>query len=259
MTLSLFTEHTGPINALVMGASGGIGFELTRLLAADKRVATLLAIARNATTNADLRALSEQSNGKIVVLDTDITDEAQLANMASTIAAKINILHLAINTAGMLHTPTRGPEKMLSQLTLEGLQQSFAINAFGPILLAKSLLPFFKHSEPVIFASLSARVGSISDNRLGGWYSYRAAKAAQNQLLKTLSIELTRTNKRSIVVALHPGTTDTPLSKPFQANVPDHKLFTPAYAAQCLLDVIAARRPEDSGGFYGWDGEAIPW
>jgi NAD(P)-dependent dehydrogenase (short-subunit alcohol dehydrogenase family) len=121
------------------------------------------------------------------------------------------------------------------------MQQIFAVNAFGPVLLAQALMPWLKQRRRVVFASLSARVGSIADNRLGGWYSYRASKAAQNQLLKTLSIELARRNPGAIVLALHPGTTDTGLSRPFQANVSQEKLFTPDFVAERLLHLMTHR------------------
>lgn len=255
----LLHDFAAPVSALVMGASGGIGLALVTLLARHPQIAILFAVARHANDNAALQGLAAQHPGRLFLADADMTDEAQLAALASRIGQQTSCLHLAINTAGMLHTPQRSPEKMLTQLTLASLQESFAINAFGPILLAKALLPFFKHHEPAVYASLSARVGSIGDNRLGGWYSYRAAKSAQNQLLKTLSIELTRANRQSIVLALHPGTTDTALSKPFQGNVRPDKLFTPAFVAERLLAVIATRIPEESGGFYAWDGQPIDW
>ncbi|MBC7514084.1 MAG: SDR family NAD(P)-dependent oxidoreductase [Herminiimonas sp.] len=260
---SLLRDHELPINALVVGATGGIGFALSAQLAANAQVARLFVVARAATKNASLADLIAQSGERVVAIDCDIRDEAALANMAAAITAAVPALHLIINTAGMLHDSSSEndvrPEKSLMQITAAGLQASFAINAFGPILLAKALLPLLRHAAPVVFASLSARVGSISDNRAGGWYSYRAAKAAQNQLLKTLAIELARLNRQSIVLALHPGTTDSSLSKPFQANVRAEKLFTPAFAAASLLQVIAARLPADSGNFYAWDGQPIGW
>jgi len=146
----------------------------------------------------------------------------------------------------------------LAQLDLAGLQASFATNAFAPILLLKHLLPLLRKG-PATFAALSARVGSIGDNRLGGWYSYRASKAALNQLLHTASIELRRLNPAATVLALHPGTTDTQLSRPFQGNVPAGKLFDPAFAAQCVIEQVGRLGPTDSGGFWAWDGRAIEW
>ena len=137
--------------------------------------------------------------------------------------------------------------------------EQFTINAIAPVLLARAVEPLLGRDRPLHFASLSARVGSIGDNRSGGWYSYRAAKAAQNQLLKSLSIEWRRRWPLATVTLLHPGTTDTALSKPFQTFVPPEKLFTPKRAAEQLVDVLLAQRPEDSGEFLAWDGQPIDW
>ena len=255
----LIHEWTEPVNAMVVGATGGIGLALVRQLLEHAAVERLFAVARTACSNPNLISLAERHAGRLVLTDCDIRDEIQLAQLSASTADIARTLHLVINTAGMLHEGSRMPEKSLATVTLAGLQSAFMINAFAPILLAKALLPLLRHSGPAVFASLSARVGSISDNRSGGWYSYRAAKAAQNQLLKTLALELSRMNRRSIVLALHPGTTDTALSKPFQGNVASEKLFTPEYAAAALLHVIAQRQPSDSGGFYAWDGATIGW
>ncbi|EKO3738305.1 SDR family NAD(P)-dependent oxidoreductase, partial [Vibrio metschnikovii] len=127
------------------------------------------------------------------------------------------------------------------------------------LLLAKYFSPLMKTSDAAKFVTISAKVGSISDNRLGGWYSYRASKAALNMLLKTLSIEWQRTIKRGVVLALHPGTTDTPLSKPFQANVPADKLLTPEQAAQYLVELIIQATLQQTGQFLAYNGERLPW
>lgn len=252
-----------PVNVLIVGATGGIGLAFVQQLAHNTQVAHLFAIARSATTSPALTTLAAAYPGRIILIDCDIRDERHLTRTADHIARIVPALHLVINTAGVLHEGNLQPEKSLTQISLASLQFSFLINAFAPILLAKALLPLLRYRQapqaPAIFASLSARVGSISDNRIGGWYSYRAAKAAQNQLLKTLAIELTRLNRHSIVLALHPGTTDTGLSKPFQSNVSSNKLFTPEFSAAALLTVISARKPADSGGFYAWDGQQIDW
>ena len=163
------------------------------------------------------------------------------------------ISHLASTEA------TTGAEKSLAQLSLASLQASFQTNAFAPVLLLKHLLPLLRGRHPCCFAALSARVGSIGDNRLGGWYSYRASKAALNQLLHTAAIELARLNPQARVLLLHPGTTDTALSKPFQAGVPAERLFTPGLAASHLLEVIDRRTPADSGSFRDWNDQAVPW
>ena len=164
-----------------------------------------------------------------------------------------------MNSSGLLHSDQVSPEKALEHISLPSMQQVFAVNAYGPILLAQALMPWLKTRRRVVFASLSARVGSIADNRLGGWYSYRASKAAQNQLLKTFAIELARRNPEAVVLALHPGTTDTALSRPFQASVAQEKLFTPAFVAEQLLRQITQATPRDTGSFIAWDGQRIAW
>jgi NAD(P)-dependent dehydrogenase (short-subunit alcohol dehydrogenase family) len=179
--------------------------------------------------------------------------------MTDHLRKDIQVIDLIVNTAGLLHSKDVSPEKALEQMSLSAMQQVFAVNAYGPILLAQALMPWLKARRPVMFASLTARVGSIADNRLGGWYSYRASKAAQNQLLKTLAIELARRNPDAIVLALHPGTTDTDLSRPFQANVAQEKLFTPDFVAEQLLKQIMQVTADDTGSFIAWDGQRIAW
>ena len=152
---------------------------------------------------------------------------------------------------------TRGPEKSLAELDPDWLLKNFTVNTVGPAIVAKHFLPLFPVDRRAVFAVLSARVGSIGDNKLGGWYGYRASKAALNQLVRTLSIEEKRRNDRSIVVALHPGTVDTPLSQPFQANVRPDQLFAPDRAAVQLLDVLDGLKAPDSGKHFGWDGAEI--
>jgi NAD(P)-dependent dehydrogenase (short-subunit alcohol dehydrogenase family) len=256
---SLVPGHVGAVRALLVGASRGIGLAIAQRLAAHEGVSRLFLASRNGHDSPALRALQDASGGRIELLACDLTDESGVARLGTSIAARGGGLNLVINTAGLLHEAGLAPEKTVRQVTMAGLQRAFAINAFGPILLARELLPRLAVGEPVVFASLSARVGSIGDNRLGGWYAYRAAKAAQNQLLRSFAIELARLNRRAIVLALHPGTVDTALSRPFSGNVEPSRLFTADFAAQRLLEVIAARTVADSGGFYAWDGQAIPW
>jgi NAD(P)-dependent dehydrogenase (short-subunit alcohol dehydrogenase family) len=144
-------------------------------------------------------------------------------------------------------------------MSLESLTTLFAVNAAGPALVAKHLLPLTPRDRPAKFAALSARVGSIGDNQLGGWYAYRASKSALNMLIRTLAIEHRRTRPMGICVALHPGTVDTALSAPFLSSVPDGKLFSPKRAAESLLAVLDSLGPDANGGFYAWDGTPIPW
>jgi NAD(P)-dependent dehydrogenase (short-subunit alcohol dehydrogenase family) len=149
------------------------------------------------------------------------------------------------------------PEKTLRELDAEVMAHVLAINTIGPAMVAKHFLPRMRPGTKSVFAVLSARVGSISDNRLGGWYSYRASKAALNMLLKTLAIEHARRFPASIVAGLHPGTVATPLSAPFQQRVPEGKLFTPDFAAERLLAVIDGLEVSDSGSVFAWDGSRI--
>lgn len=249
-------------HALVMGATGGIGLAIAHRLASDPALQTLVLCARHASASAPLLALQQEAALRAVtvrLMDVDITDEGSLASLASSLSVQDFPVDLIMNTTGLLHGPHLAPEKTVTQLSAESMRKIFVVNAFGPILLIKALWPWLRAKRPVVFASLSARVGSIEDNQLGGWYSYRAAKSAQNQFLKTAAIELSRINPQSIVLALHPGTTDTALSQPYQSNVAAEKLFSPAFAAERLLRIIDDARPADSGSFIAWDGKRIAW
>ena len=228
-------------HALVVGA-GGIGQALADALA--------------------LRApgLQVQTAGpKRGTWRLDLNDDASLESFAALALERFQPLRLVICTAGLLHQGSLQPEKRLRQVNRDNLRRSFELNAFGPLLLAKALEPALPRDLPLHFASLSARVGSISDNRLGGWYAYRAAKAAQNQLLRTLAMEWRRRLPLACVTALHPGTTATGLSEPFRGSVPPSGLFSPERAADQLLEVLAPRSADQSGAFVAWDGQPIPW
>lgn len=192
-------------------------------------------------------------------LRLDLSCDRSLERFVASHATLLSPLRLVLLCSGLLHATDLQPEKRLAQVQREALQRSFAVNAFGPILLARALEPLLPRDRPVHFASLSARVGSIGDNRLGGWYAYRAAKAAQNQLLRTLAIEWRRRLPLATVTLLHPGTTATALSEPFRSGVPAERLFSPQRAAEQLLDVLAVQAPETSGAFLAWDGQPIPW
>jgi NAD(P)-dependent dehydrogenase (short-subunit alcohol dehydrogenase family) len=160
---------------------------------------------------------------------------------------------------GLLHEDGRGPEKALRDLDPAWLARVHAVNAIGPVMVAKHFLPLMPRTGRAVFAALSARVGSITDNRLGGWHGYRASKAALNMLVRNLAIEERRRNDRSIVVTLHPGTVDTDLSRPFQGNVVAGKLFDAERAALQLLDVIEDLKPHDSGKLFDFEGIEIPF
>jgi len=256
--MNLIPDLPGKAHVLICGASQGIGLALCTLLLERDDVAQVWAVSRQATASSGLASLAEQHGQRLMRVDCDARDEGELVDLARSVSAGCEHLHLVVSTLGILHQDGARAEKGLAQLDLASLQASFASNTFAPVLLLKHLLPLLR-KQPTTFAALSARVGSIGDNRLGGWYSYRASKAALNQLLHTASIELKRLNPASTVLALHPGTTDTGLSKPFQANVPAEQLFEPAFAAQCILDLVGRHGPLDSGSFWAWDGESIAW
>lgn len=236
------------MKALIVGGSGGIGLALTQQLLQREGVEHVHASWRTG-------AQPELRHPRLTWLKLDASDEAAVAALAEHLPS----LDLLVNAAGMLHSATRGPEKTVKAIDTEFFLDSMRCNVLPSLLLARHLAPRLRHGRPAVFAALSARVGSIADNRLGGWYSYRASKAALNMALKTLALEWRVRLPNCTVAALHPGTVDTPLSRPFQANVPVEKLFTPEYAARCLLGVIDRLTPEQSGRFWSWDGSEIPW
>ncbi|WP_412462141.1 SDR family NAD(P)-dependent oxidoreductase [Pseudomonas sp. SC11] len=256
--MALIAELPSPGQVLVCGASRGIGLALCQRLLARSDVERVFAVSRRATASQALQTLAQQHPGHLVLLDCDARDESALADLASALRQQCSHLHLVLCTLGVLHEAPARPEKSLAQLDLASLQAAFLSNSFAPILLLKHLAPLLRQ-HPATFAALSARVGSIGDNHLGGWYSYRASKAALNQLLRTASIELRRLNPLSTVLMLHPGTTDTDLSQPFQANVPAERLFEPAFTAERLLDLVARHGPAHNGAFLAWDGQPIEW
>lgn len=232
---------------VIVGATGGIGEALVALLTEDSRVGLVHAWSRQPVWN---------SNSKISPAAVDITDEESIEEAVNIVKRA----HLVIVATGVLHAPNGFvPEKTWRDLDEINLTRSFLVNAIGPALVAKHLLPVMPRDERAIFAAISARVGSISDNRLGGWYGYRASKAALNQLIMTLSIELARSRPRAVCVGLHPGTVDTQLSQPFQANVTERNLFSREHAARQLLNVLDELAPSDSGGLFAWDGTRVPF
>ncbi|WP_369411908.1 SDR family NAD(P)-dependent oxidoreductase [Pacificimonas pallii] len=229
-------------SAVIIGASGGIGRALTEDIIARGRHDVVHALSRSGISIAG----AESDH-------IDIEDENSIAAAAKRIGKAETI----IVATGLLHADDYGPEKNRRALNHDDLMRAFAANAVGPALVAKHFLPLLPKDARGVFAALSARVGSISDNRLGGWYGYRASKAALNQLIRTLAIELARQKQDAVCVALHPGTVDTGLSKPFQSNVADGKLFTPRYAAGKLLSVLDGLTAADTGKIFAWDGQEI--
>jgi NAD(P)-dependent dehydrogenase (short-subunit alcohol dehydrogenase family) len=186
----------------------------------------------------------------------DISDEPSIEAAMRQIGQG-GPLDLVIVATGLLHGDGIAPEKTWRAIDGQAMAQVFAINAIGPAIIAKHALPLLNTQRRSVFAALSARVGSISDNRVGGWHSYRASKAALNMLVRNFAIELARTNRQAIAVALHPGTVDTALSKPFQSNLPEGQLECPKSSARHLLKVISKLSELDSGNHLAWDGTPI--
>jgi len=246
----LLASFGAPLNAAVIGASGGIGGAFVELLASSPTIERLHALSKSRPTSMPAAA------GWI---PTDLQDEASIAAAAKAAGDK-GPLDLVVVATGILHGGNGlTPEKTWRSLDADAFAKVFAINTVGPALVAKHFLPILARDRKAVFAALSARVGSISDNRLGGWHAYRSSKAALNMLIKTFAIELAYRNPSALCVGLHPGTVDTRLSKPFQANVPNGKLFTPTSAAGALCHVIDSLDIGDSGRLIGWDGRTIDW
>lgn len=237
----------GPLRCAVFGASGGIGAALVAALAAREDVGAVWAGSRAGQTDA----------GKVRGFAFDLTDEASIAAACTRIAAPLDMVLVA--TGRLTLGDGTGPEKSVRALEPARLAESFAINTIGPAIVAKHTLPLLPRDRRGVFAALSARVGSIADNRLGGWHGYRAAKAALNMLIRTFAIELARSHPQAVVAALHPGTVDTGLSAPFRRGVAQGKLFTPAYAARHLLAVLDGLGPDDTGKVFAWDGAQVPF
>lgn len=236
--------------AAVFGANGGIGGALAAQLCNDPQFDEVWLGARGAID-------ASAPTARPFAFDFD--DEASLARAAAQIGTG-GALDLVLIATGQLQASAGAtPEKTYRALDAGNLTALFRVNAVGPALIAKHFLPLLPRDRPAQFAVLSARVGSIGDNRLGGWHSYRAAKAALNMLVVNFAIELRRSHPQAVIAALHPGTVDTPLSAPFQAGLRGGQLQRPAASAAALLDTLARLGPADSGGLFAWDGERLPY
>jgi NAD(P)-dependent dehydrogenase (short-subunit alcohol dehydrogenase family) len=249
-------HQSGLKNALIVGGGQGIGLGFVRQLLARPEIDRIYATYRRLESATELLAISD---ARLCCLQLDLTDETQIAAIIQQIQTVTPTLHYTINCVGLLHEGEMQPEKSLRQINAEQLLRYFQVNSVGAMLLFKYVQPLLKHPDRSILATISAKVGSIGDNQLGGWYGYRASKTALNMFIKTTSIEYKRTCPQSIVVALHPGTTDTRLSQPFQRNVPPEKLFSIDRTVSQLLTVIDRLNAQDSGEFFSWDGSKLPW
>ncbi len=231
--------------ALVLGGSGGIGAALVNELHNRYPVAEIIATCFK----------SPIADGPARYLSLDVTDEQSICR----VLRDFDEFDWVINAVGFLHDQRSQPEKTIRKFAPDVFHKNMMLNTLPTLLLGKYIGEKFKHGRNCVFATVSAKVGSIEDNCLGGWHSYRCAKAALNMALKNISIEWQRTHPNVCVAALHPGTTDTALSKPFQKNVPPEKLFPAAKTANYLLDLIVGLTPDKSGQFWSWDGSRLPW
>lgn len=233
------------LKIVVIGASGALGKEFVTQFAKDENVAQLFAFSRSKTTF---------DNDKIISHFIDLEDEKYIKEAAAKCP---NNLDYVIIATGLLHDQSLMPEKALRDLSKDKFEKLFSVNTIGPALLAKHFLPKLNKEQKSIFAAISARVGSISDNKLGGWYAYRASKSALNMILKNAAIEISRSNKKAIILGLHPGTVDSNLSKPFQGAVQEHKLFTPQYSVTKMREVLQNASLADSGSVIDFDNIKI--
>lgn len=232
------------MNVVIIGASGGIGRAIVESLSKNNSTKKIYAFSRSEYDFQDLKVHSAP---------IDMTNEESIKAAAEQCSGHIDLI---ICATGMLHDDSSLPEKSLRDLNMNAMQKIFAINTIGPALVIKYFAPLLPKDKSSVLACLSARVGSISDNRIGGWYSYRASKAALNMVIKNAAIETARRYKHAIIVGLHPGTVDTDLSKPFQNNV-QHEIFTPDTSAHYLLNVINHLKSQDSGKCFAWDGQEV--
>ncbi|KAM3684389.1 hypothetical protein ACB098_11G042100 [Castanea mollissima] len=253
--------------SMVQGASRGIGLEFVKQLLEKNEKGHVVATCRNPDAASGLLHLKNRFAERLSILPLDLTIESTIEASAKSIRERFGSLNLLINASGILSIPdVLQPETTLTKVEKSSLLLAYEVNAVGPIMVIKHMWPLLKvgggsgtERDVAVVANLSARVGSIGDNHLGGWHSYRSSKTALNQLTKTVSVEFARKKDPIICILLHPGTVDTDLSRPFQRNVPDGKLFTKEFSVQKLLGIINNAKRHDNGKFFAWDGQEIPW
>ena len=232
----------------IIGSSGAIGNAVAEILLDDDGVEAIYRFSRND---------SNENSDRVKNLYIDIEDEESIKDCIKNLSKDIKF-DLVFVATGILHNDNDiFPEKSIRDISKSKLEKVLLVNTIGPALVGKYFIPYLRKDSKSIFAFLSARVGSISDNKLGGWYSYRASKTALNQIIKNFSIEVRRSNPNAIFIGLQPGTVKSFLSKPFEKNVRPENLFTPEYSATKMLEVIDNLSLEDTGKVYAWDGEEI--
>ena len=233
-------------NIAIIGSSGAIGNAFVEHYIKDSSVENIFTFSRNATDH-----VSE----KVTSFEIDVESQDSIEKAAGQV--KDHIIDRIVIASGILHTESFGPEKSIKDLNYETFAKVYSINTIGPALIGRYFIPLMNKNEKSVIAFLSARVGSISDNSLGGWHSYRSSKTALNQIVKNFSIELKRINKNAIALALQPGTVESRFSEPFKKNVSKNKLFTPDYSVGLLSQVIENSSLNESGSLLSYDGEII--
>ena len=232
-------------NIIIAGSSGAIGGEFTELYANNSNVEKIIALSRKPTNT---------NHNKIQSVEIDYYNEATFKNLDEI--SQLDSISKIIIATGILHTDQIRPEKSIDSIAGEDMRNVFQVNVFGPILLVKKLLPLIKKSKGVKIVFLTARVGSISDNLLGGWHSYRSSKSALNMMIKNLAIELKRLNKEHVVIGIHPGTVKSHLSEPFLRHV-KHDIFNPKESVDLMTQVISKVSQTDSGKCFDFSGKVI--
>ncbi|CAH1418737.1 unnamed protein product [Lactuca virosa] len=253
--------------SLVQGASRGLGLEFVKQLLVKNSQEHVIATCRNPNGAAGLIELKNKFSERLHIQRLDLTIESTIEECARDISERHGYLNLLVNASGILSIPdVIQPETTLTKVERSSLMLAYEINAVGPTLVTKHMWPLLKagggsgtQRDVAVVANISARVGSIGDNRLGGWHSYRASKSALNQLTKCIAVEFARKKDPIICILLHPGTVDTDLSKPFQKNVPKDKLFSKEFSVERLLGIINSSKSHDNGKFFDWDHKEITW
>ena len=244
---------------IIQGAGQGLGLALVTHILKHQDDSMVVATCREPEKSSGLRKLKQKYTSRLITQKLDVSDEKSIALASTKLSLQIEHVSLLVNSSGILHDDSIYPEKRLADVSASNLARSYEINAIGPILVLKHFRSLIQREKQSVIVNMSARVASIEDNSLGGWYSYRSSKASLNQITKTIAIEFARQLPKSICIAFHPGSVNTRLSKPFQKSIPKEKLFSPDYAAAKMVAVIDNLTTTDNGSFLAWDGSNIPW
>ncbi|TVP53913.1 MAG: SDR family NAD(P)-dependent oxidoreductase [Halomonadaceae bacterium] len=246
------------MTTLIAGITGGIGHAMAAQLLADDHDAHLIGLARSASGNEELAELAARYPHRMTLLDADVANPEGLKQALQQLPKELKITRV-IYAIGLLHDAAMTPEKRLADIDIQSMAHSYQVNTLGFLSLVQGLVPWLRHREAKTIVALSAKVGSLSDNRFGGWYAYRCSKAALNMAVRNLAIEAQRGLRPSTVIALHPGTTATPLSAPYQQSLAKLKVHTPQETARNLWVVIHSLTETQNGCFLNWDGSELPW